>query len=181
MPRLALIATGLILLAASSPARADDPPVKFDAATVHPWTEIVPPAAKDGRKADHKAVLIVIPISANFKTKEVSKLGVLEYILQPQLYPDLYGDISHVVPVALQLGIYASPVAWATEAVPEKYRWFVQLNPLCGLIEAFRWSLLGQSTLHLHWLAYSVVTSVLVFWLGAVVFKRLEQDFADVI
>ena len=92
-----------------------------------------------------------------------------------------YRDISHVVPVALQLGIYASPVAWATEAVPEKYRWFVQLNPLCGLIEAFRWSLLGQSTLHLHWLAYSVVTSVLVFWLGAVVFKRLEQDFADVI
>ena len=92
-----------------------------------------------------------------------------------------YRDIGYVVPVALQLGMYASPVAWATEAVPEQYRWFVQMNPLCGLIEAFRWSLLGQSTLHLHWLGYSVVTSLVVFWLGAVVFKRLEQDFADVI
>lgn len=92
-----------------------------------------------------------------------------------------YRDIGYVVPVALQLGMYASPVAWATEAVPEQYRWFVQLNPLCGLIEAFRWSLLGQSTLHLHWLAYSIVTSILVFFLGAQVFKRLEQDFADVI
>ena len=92
-----------------------------------------------------------------------------------------YRDIGYVVPVVLQLGMYASPVAWATEAVPEQYRWFVQLNPLCGLIEAFRWSLLGQSTLHLHWLGYSVVTSALVFLLGAFVFKRLEQDFADVI
>ena len=92
-----------------------------------------------------------------------------------------YRDIAHVVPVALQLGLYASPVAWATENVPEKYRWFVQMNPLCGLIEAFRWSLLGQSTLHLQWLAYSVVTSLVVFWLGAHIFKRLEPDFADVI
>ena len=92
-----------------------------------------------------------------------------------------YRDIGYVVPVVLQLGMYASPVAWATEAVEEQYRWFVQINPLCGLIEAFRWSLLGQSTLHLHWLAYSIITSVLVFVLGALVFKRLEQDFADVI
>ncbi len=92
-----------------------------------------------------------------------------------------YRDIGYVVPVVLQLGMYASPVAWATEAVEEQYRWFVQINPLCGLIEAFRWSLLGQSTLHLHWLAYSIITSVLVFVLGAFVFKRLEQDFADVI
>lgn len=92
-----------------------------------------------------------------------------------------YRDIGYVVPVVLQLGMYASPVAWASEAVPEQYRWFVQMNPLCGLIEAFRWSLLGQSTLHLHWLVYSVVISALVFLLGALVFKRLEQDFADVI
>ncbi len=92
-----------------------------------------------------------------------------------------YRDINYLVPVALQLGMYASPVAWSTEAVPEQYRWFVQINPLCGLVEAFRWSLLGQATLHLHWLAYSVVTSILVFWIGAVVFKKLENDFADVI
>lgn len=92
-----------------------------------------------------------------------------------------YRDIGYLVPVALQLGMYASPVAWSTQAVPEQYRWFVQINPLCGLVEAFRWSLLGQATLHLHWLAYSVATSILVFWIGAVVFKRFENDFADVI
>ena len=92
-----------------------------------------------------------------------------------------YRDINYLVPVVLQLGMFASPVAWSTAAVPVQHRWFVQINPLCGLVEAFRWSLLGQSTLHLHWLAYSVLTSILVFWIGAVVFKRLENDFADVI
>jgi lipopolysaccharide transport system permease protein len=92
-----------------------------------------------------------------------------------------YRDINYLVGVALQLGMYASPVAWSTGAVPEQYRWFVQINPLCGLVEAFRWSLLGQATLHAQWLAYSVVASVFVFWVGAIVFKRLENDFADVI
>jgi lipopolysaccharide transport system permease protein len=92
-----------------------------------------------------------------------------------------YRDIGHVVPVALQLGLFITPVAWSTFVVPGKYLWVFLANPLTGILEAFRWSLLGQGSLSLSALAYSCVTAVVIFWFGAIVFKRQERGFADVI
>jgi homopolymeric O-antigen transport system permease protein len=77
--------------------------------------------------------------------------------------------------------MYISPVAWSTLVVPKKYQWVFFVNPLSGLLEAFRWSLLGEGTLPLWALAYSTATAALVFWFGAIVFKQQERDFADVI
>src|SRR5206468_1613529 len=82
-----------------------------------------------------------------------------------------YRDIAHVLPTILQLGMYASPVAWSTVLVPEKYRWVFLANPLSGLLDAFRWSLLGRGTLSAPALAYSTVTAALVLWAGLIVFK----------
>ena len=92
-----------------------------------------------------------------------------------------YRDISHIIPTFLQLGMFVSPVAWSTLIVPKKYQWVFFVNPLSGLLEAFRWSLLGEGTLPLGALAYSTATAALVFWFGAIVFKQQERDFADVI
>jgi lipopolysaccharide transport system permease protein len=92
-----------------------------------------------------------------------------------------YRDISHVIPVVLQLGLYVSPVAWSTVVVPGRYRWVFGVNPLTGLLEAFRWSLLGEGTLSLPALAYSVAAAALALWVGAIVFKQKEREFADVI
>jgi lipopolysaccharide transport system permease protein len=77
--------------------------------------------------------------------------------------------------------MYVSPVAWSTLIVPKKYQWVLFVNPLSGLLEAFRWSLLGEGTLTWPMLVYSTATAVLVFWFGASVFKQQERTFADVI
>ncbi len=92
-----------------------------------------------------------------------------------------YRDINHIIPTFLQLGFYVSPVAWTTLIVPAKYRWVFQINPLTGLLDAFRWSLLGEGSLSAWQLAYSTATAALIFWAGAVVFKQQEREFADVI
>jgi lipopolysaccharide transport system permease protein len=92
-----------------------------------------------------------------------------------------YRDIGHIIPVVLQLGLFITPVAWSTWTVPGRYRWVFQVNPLTGILEAFRWSLLGEGTLSLSALAYSVTAAIAIFWFGAVVFKRQERSFADVI
>jgi len=92
-----------------------------------------------------------------------------------------YRDVAHLIPTFLQLGLYATPVAWATIAVPARFRWVFVINPLSGLMDAFRWSLLGVGSLSFPMLAYSTATAVALFWLGAVVFKHQERSFADVI
>ncbi len=92
-----------------------------------------------------------------------------------------YRDIGHVIPVVLQLGLYVSPVAWSTVVVPQRFRWVFEVNPLSGLIDAFRWSLLSEGTLSWPALAYSFATAALVFWVGAMVFQQQERWFADVI
>jgi lipopolysaccharide transport system permease protein len=92
-----------------------------------------------------------------------------------------YRDVGHIIPVALQLGLFISPVAWSTLLVPGRYRFIFLVNPLTGLLDAFRWSLLGEGALGPAALAYSLVAAIATFWLGASVFKQQERSFADVI
>jgi len=96
-----------------------------------------------------------------------------------------YRDVQYVIPVLMQFLLYASPVAYMLSYVltkiPPAARPFYFLNPLAGLLEAFRWSLLGHATLPLVPVAYAAVLSILVFFGGAYAFKKMEKRFADVI
>lgn len=92
-----------------------------------------------------------------------------------------YRDVGHIIPVALQLGMYISPVAWSTTFVPEKYHWVHQINPLSGLLGGFRWSLLGDAMPSLGSLTYSTGAALLAVAVGMAVFQGQERDFADVI
>jgi lipopolysaccharide transport system permease protein len=92
-----------------------------------------------------------------------------------------YRDIGYIVPVLTQFLLYASPVAYATSAVPPRLRVYYFLNPLSGLLDAFRWSLLGRGEIQWGCVAYSMVFCVALFALGALMFKRMERKFADVI
>jgi lipopolysaccharide transport system permease protein len=93
-----------------------------------------------------------------------------------------YRDVSHIIPIALQLGLFISPVAWAiTNKMKEVYRLILWLNPLSSLVQATRWSLLGEGMPPWPALAYSIAVAATVFWVGATVFKRQERSFADVI
>lgn len=92
-----------------------------------------------------------------------------------------YRDVTYVVPVATQILLYASPVAYSLAAVPESARRWVELNPLTGVLEGFRWCLLDIGSVSVGTTMWSVGFAVVVFLVGATVFTRMERSFADVI
>jgi len=92
-----------------------------------------------------------------------------------------YRDVQYVLPVITQFLLYASPVAYAVSAVPGHLRTVYFLNPISGLLEAFRWSLLGTGHLDPGITLYSVVMAAALFVAGALSFKKMERKFADVI
>jgi lipopolysaccharide transport system permease protein len=92
-----------------------------------------------------------------------------------------YRDVQYVLPVGVQLLLYASPVAYAVDAVPESARWAVALNPLTGILEGLRWSVLGTAPPSAGALVYSVVSCMALFIGGLLLFNRMERRFADVI
>ncbi len=96
-----------------------------------------------------------------------------------------YRDVQYVIPVLMQFLLYASPVAYpltfALAKLPPSFRSFYFLNPLAGLLQGFRWSLLGHGSLPVAPVAYSAAVSLLVFFGGAFAFKKMERKFADVI
>ncbi|MDP9173936.1 MAG: ABC transporter permease [Planctomycetota bacterium] len=92
-----------------------------------------------------------------------------------------YRDVQYILPVAVQMLLYGSPIAYMMNQVPEKLRIFVLLNPLSELMEAFRWSLVGEGAINWVGLSYSIAVSIAAFVIGAMVFKQMERKFADVI
>jgi lipopolysaccharide transport system permease protein len=92
-----------------------------------------------------------------------------------------YRDIAYILPVATQLLLYVTPIAYALSVVPEDARWAVEANPLTGLIEGFRWSLLDTPAPPAGVIVWSVAASIGIFLVGLVVFSRKERTFADAI
>jgi lipopolysaccharide transport system permease protein len=92
-----------------------------------------------------------------------------------------YRDVQYILPVFMQILLYASPIAYSLSAVPRHLRAFFLLNPLSGPLEAFRWSLLRTAPPPAASLVYAIAVSVVVFFVGAYSFKRMERKFADVI
>jgi lipopolysaccharide transport system permease protein len=97
-----------------------------------------------------------------------------------------YRDVQFVMPVLVQLLLYATPVAYGLAAVPKGLQGiliWLKLNPLTGLFEGVRWSLLGPSHVHLSisLTLYSAGMSVLIALIGLFTFARMERMFADVI
>jgi lipopolysaccharide transport system permease protein len=93
-----------------------------------------------------------------------------------------YRDIRHVVPFIVQFGMYLSPVGFSSSIVPERYRLLYACNPVVGIIDGFRWSLLGNS-MHLWWpsVAISIAITSVFCMSGVWYFRRTEKTFADVI
>jgi lipopolysaccharide transport system permease protein len=93
-----------------------------------------------------------------------------------------YRDFRYIVPFVVQLGLFVSPVAFSTSDVPEKWRALFSLNPMVGVIDGFRWSLLGgQTPLDLYTVGLSVGVTAVFLVLGVQYFRRMERSFADVI
>jgi lipopolysaccharide transport system permease protein len=92
-----------------------------------------------------------------------------------------YRDVGHTIPFLIQFWMFASPVAYPVSLVPEKWRVLYSLNPLAGVIEGFRWAVLGKETPDFTVMALSAVVVVTILIGGLVYFTRVEQTFADVV
>lgn len=93
-----------------------------------------------------------------------------------------YRDFRYIVPFIVQFGLYISPVGFSSSIVPEQWRLLYSLNPIVGVIDGFRWAILGGEA-KLYWPGFtlSVGLVVLLFISGIWYFRRMERSFADVI
>lgn len=93
-----------------------------------------------------------------------------------------YRDFRHLLPVVLQLGVYLSPVGFSSTVVPEKWRLLYACNPMVGIIDGFRWSLLGDSQpLRLNEIGMSILVTLALLLSGLRFFRRSEHLFSDAI
>jgi lipopolysaccharide transport system permease protein len=92
-----------------------------------------------------------------------------------------YRDVMHTLPFLLQVWMYATPVIYPLSMVPERWQSLYRLNPMVGIIEGFRWSLLGKGDVDVAAIGVSLAIIVVVLVGGLVFFRRMEGTFADVI
>ncbi len=93
-----------------------------------------------------------------------------------------YRDFRYVIPFLVQIGLYISPVGFSSDIVPQQWRLLYSLNPMVGVIDGFRWALLGKDA-HMYWpgFALSVGLAVGLFVLGILYFMKTERRLADII
>lgn len=93
-----------------------------------------------------------------------------------------YRDFRYIIPFIVQFGLYVSPVGFSSAVVPEQWRFLYSLNPVVGVIDGFRWCLLGgQSTIYLPGFIASLAVVAAFLWLGVRTFRKTERSFADMI
>ena len=92
-----------------------------------------------------------------------------------------YRDVGYTIPFVVQIWMYASPVAYPVSLVPERWRLLYSLNPMAGVIEGFRWALLGTGDPDFGVMTASAVVVMVLLLGGIVYFKQMERTFADVV
>jgi lipopolysaccharide transport system permease protein len=121
--------------------------------------------------------IMLLPVFAGIASVAAIGAGLLLASLNVQ-----YRDFRFIVPFIVQFGMYISPVVYSSSLVPEQYRLLYSLNPMVGVIDGFRWCVLGgESKLYLPGFALSLGLVLLMLIIGIVYFRKMERTFADVI
>lgn len=119
--------------------------------------------------------LLLLPLFILMMTLLALGVGLLSAALTVK-----YRDLRHALPFIIQLWMFASPVIYPANVVPERWKWMVTINPVAGIIEGFRASLSGGAFDWAH-LAISAVITLLLLVCSIYVFRRFEDTFADVV
>jgi len=92
-----------------------------------------------------------------------------------------FRDVIYTVPFFVQAGMYLSPVAYSSSIIPEKWKFLYSLNPMAGVIDGFRWCILGTVMPNWTGIIISVISVLVIFTGGLLYFRKMERTFADVI
>jgi lipopolysaccharide transport system permease protein len=93
----------------------------------------------------------------------------------------LYRDIGYMIPYITQLWFYLTPIVYSASEVPERWQFIYALNPMVGVVEGFRWALLGSSDPPSSMIAVSAAIAIVIFISGMYYFRRMERTFADMV
>lgn len=123
------------------------------------------------------AQIVVLPVFVILAMALSLGSGLLLAALNVQ-----YRDFRYVVPFVIQMGLFVSPIAFTTDAVPERWRALYSLNPMVGIIDGFRWSVLGDRVaVDTGAIGVSIAITIMAMAIGIWYFRRMERRFADVI
>jgi lipopolysaccharide transport system permease protein len=92
-----------------------------------------------------------------------------------------YRDIRHAIPFLTQFWLFVTPVAYPSSLVPPRWRMWLGLNPMAGVVEGFRWALLGSTGVSGLLMVVSAFTVLLLLWCGLLYFRKMESRFADLV
>lgn len=92
-----------------------------------------------------------------------------------------YRDFRYIIPFIVQLGLYVSPVGFSSNVIDEQWRLLYSINPVVGVIDGFRWCILGESSFHWPGFATSIAVTAFFLWFGVRQFRKMERSFADLI
>src|SRR5215216_4006586 len=92
-----------------------------------------------------------------------------------------YRDVRYVIPFLVQFWLFSTPIAYPSSLVPEKWQVLYGLNPMAGVVEGFRWGLLGNPPVSMQLILVSLLAVVVVLISGLYYFRRMEETFADVV
>jgi len=92
-----------------------------------------------------------------------------------------YRDLAFLITFGVQLMMYATTVIYPLSAAPAAYKWVIELNPMTGIIEAFRYGFLGDGSLTFQTLGYSIAFTLIALVLGVIIFNKTEKTFVDTV
>ena len=92
-----------------------------------------------------------------------------------------YRDLSHLVSFGVQLLMYASPIVYPLSVVPEKYKYIIIANPMTSVIEGFRQAFTGKGQFDFNIFTYSICLTLIIFFIGLLIFNKVEKSFIDTV
>lgn len=120
--------------------------------------------------------LLIVPVLVVLMVLAALSVGIWLSALDVQ-----YRDVRYAIPFLIQLWLFATPVVYSMSGFPERWRAILGLNPMAGIIESFRWALLGTSNLPLDLLGVGFIVVLALLGSGLLYFRRMERTFADII
>ena len=92
-----------------------------------------------------------------------------------------YRDVRYIVPFLIQVWMFSTPIVYPSSLLPASWRTIYGLNPMVGVVEGFRWALLGTNTLPGFMIVVSATAALVILIGGAFYFRHMEKSFADIV